>query len=119
MVMIGDGVKIQSATVTTPDVDTTNGVIHIIGAVITPPSMLEPFWQLALPRNLLPPPTSPLLPSKPASSTLWWTLLVLLNWLIPSLARVPSRSLPPPIMLSRPSPGNWCHASCFPRIRLL
>merc|ERR1712232_839253 len=39
MVTIGDSVKVQSATVTTPDVDTTNGVIHIIDAVITPPSL--------------------------------------------------------------------------------
>ncbi len=31
-----DGVKINNATVTTPDIETTNGVIHIIDTVLMP-----------------------------------------------------------------------------------
>ena len=35
-VTIGDGVKIDTATVTTPDLEASNGVIHVIDSVIMP-----------------------------------------------------------------------------------
>jgi len=35
------GVKINKATVTTPDIECTNGVIHVIDTVILPPNLVE------------------------------------------------------------------------------
>lgn len=35
---LDDGVKINSASVTTADIETSNGVIHVIDAVILPPA---------------------------------------------------------------------------------
>lgn len=37
MIDLDDGVKINEATVTTADIETSNGVIHVIDAVILPP----------------------------------------------------------------------------------
>lgn len=37
-ISIGDGVMVNDANVVTPDIETSNGVIHVIDAVILPPS---------------------------------------------------------------------------------
>ncbi len=40
-VSLADGVMINNATVTTADIEASNGVIHVIDAVLLPPSMTE------------------------------------------------------------------------------
>jgi transforming growth factor-beta-induced protein len=40
-VSLADGVMINNATVTTPDIEASNGVIHVIDAVLLPPSMTD------------------------------------------------------------------------------
>lgn len=41
-IMLNDsGVSVEGATVVTPDVQAANGVVHIIDAVILPPSMMD------------------------------------------------------------------------------
>ncbi|MGB8621893.1 MAG: fasciclin domain-containing protein [Paracoccaceae bacterium] len=39
-IMTEGGVKVDNANVVTPDVEASNGVIHVIDAVIMPPSMM-------------------------------------------------------------------------------
>jgi len=36
-ISVGDSVMVNEATVTTADIEASNGVIHVIGAVILPP----------------------------------------------------------------------------------
>ena len=39
--VVGDSVMVNDATVTTPDVMASNGVIHVIDKVLIPPADLE------------------------------------------------------------------------------
>merc|ERR1719199_2423977 len=49
VVSIKDGVvKVGEATVSTPDMECSNGVIHIIDAVLLPPAALQPIIETAV-----------------------------------------------------------------------